>query len=138
LRNRLGDLKVNDELLVRSNNTSTERSQVRKVRIMECFAASKEKIRQSGHASEDECSIIERIDASPTIKNFQNVQRKNYFDDNAQQSEQTSGGTPGGKKTKIFAMISRDPSIMGKRKRSSKKYQGDDDDDDDEEYDPNS
>lgn len=122
LRNRLHPIKMNQEMLIRFNDTESKRSENRDLRLKSAFSISCDHIKKFGYSAEEEMDLITKLDEMEIVVNLKKANELNLY----QQPPLENAC----KKTKIFAMIAKDPGIMTKRKRNTNYYNGTDDDTD--------
>jgi len=127
LRNRLHPDKMNQEMLIRFNDTESKRSENREARLKSAFSVSCEIIKIFGYSAEEEMDLITKLDEMEIVVSLKKASELNMYQSVPQ--EKTN------KKTKIFAMIAKDPSILTKRKRTTHYYKETDDDTDSEDQD---
>lgn len=121
LRNRLQKKKFNQELKIRTLSGQKYRSDHRDNRLKKIWTTTEEIIKAYGYEVSVEAAIIEKIDQQAIVVSLAKASRFNRYSETVP-SQIDIEKRKKGKKTKIFAMLAKDPSILEKRVISKKKY----------------
>lgn len=138
-RNKLGTLKVNEEMAIKFNSNSITKNVKRHIRVGESYETFKKFYEKVKISIDEEKQVIKIIDEFSVLPSTQTITTPVTTRPESMQGNDDVPESTVSRKTKVFQLIAENPDYLPRKRLSRKKYptfnesdedEGDEDDED--------